>query len=64
MRKRRCTDLKTNTRVYLPKQRPATEEAELLTRSQRILEVVTGYIDRECDDKGNQKVNFLTNKQK
>ena len=55
LRKRRCTDLPTNPRVFLPGARPPVEEAELSTRSSRILEAVGNYIKNKCDDKGNQK---------
>jgi len=62
--RRRCTDICTNPRVYMPKARPAEEEAELLIRGRRIMEVAKAYRDRECDEKGNQKVTPLTSKQK
>ena len=64
LRKRRCTDIRTNPRVFLPKMRPQTEEAELLTRGSRILEVAKGFIDRECDKMGNQCDNNINKVEK
>ena len=60
LRKRRCTDLPTNPRVFLPGARPPGEEAELSTRSSRILAAVSSYIDNKCDDRGNQKDKILS----
>ena len=45
MRKKRCTDIKTNPRVYLPKARPADEEAEFFVRGRRIMD---DRVIREC----------------
>ena len=39
----------------MPTARPAEEEAELLVRGRRIMEVTKAFIDKECDEKGNQK---------
>ena len=52
---RRCTDMKNNRKITIPRGRPATEEAELMTRAEIWNKVVTRYINEKCDNRGNQK---------
>ena len=46
--------------MFLPGARPPGEEAELATRSSRMLERIKVYISNYCDDKGNQKAKVLS----
>ena len=50
--KKRVTDLKINKRVMLTDPRPAGEEATLLVRRGRLIEVAKKYISKRCDKKG------------
>ena len=64
MRRRLATDIKTNQRVIMPQARPAGEEAELLVRFARLEKVFVEYVEKHCDEKGNQKESNLTEKER
>ena len=55
MGNKRVTDIKVNRRVMLPDPRPAGEEATLMVRRERLLDVVEEYINEKCDEKGQVK---------
>ena len=60
MGNRRVTEVKVNRRVMLPDQRPAGEEAVLMVRRERLLQVAREYLQEKCDDKGQvQESNFI-----
>ena len=55
MGNRRVTDIKVNKRVMLAAPRPAGEEATLMVRRERLLQVAREFIDDNCDSKGQIK---------
>ena len=63
LRRRRVTDLKENTRVYLPKPLPINEEAKIQIRRERLEKVYRDFVNENCTDKGEQRSN-LTSAQK
>ena len=62
-RNKRATDVKHNTRVYLPKALDTKLEAGIEVRRQKYLEVHREYAKEFCDEKNNQQSN-LTQSQK
>ena len=60
MGRRRATDLKCNSKVFLPKPLSANEEAFFAVRKEKYLEVFKEYI-KEKTDEGKQKSNLTKN---
>ena len=58
MRKRRVTDLKENSRIYLPKPLSATEEAKIEIRRDKYETIFQRYFHEKCSEKGNQSSNL------
>ena len=56
----RCTAMKHNQRLHLPKPRPPAEEAALGARQDIWLKTATDYIEEHCLEKGVSKVNNLS----
>ena len=56
------TDLQINTRVTLPKGLPSHHEAWLEVRRSKYDQVFRDYIEKNCNEKGEQKPN-LTKKE-
>ena len=63
MRKRRVTDLKENSRVYLPKPLPLQEEAKIEIRREQYEKVFSKFVEDNCSENGAQKSN-LTKEQR
>ena len=61
MGRRKTSEMENVQRFYFPNARPETEEMELATRKELILETTRKYMEVNCDSKGRQKVD---NKQK
>ena len=58
-----CTDMKTNRRVFFPPGRPAKEEAMIEVRKRMWTDIVTEYMEANCDAEGKQKVKQLDQRQ-
>ena len=56
--KRRVTDLKSNTRVHLPKPLQHQKEAHMLVRKDSYTKVFKEYMEENCDSKGRQQENL------
>ena len=56
MRKKRVTDMKENSRIYLPKPLPALEEAKIAIRRETYENVFKTFKKEKCSEKGEQKV--------
>ena len=57
-RKKRATDLKENTKVYLPRPLPTQQEAFAAVRREKWLETHKKYMKENCNEEGNQKTNL------
>ena len=58
LRKRRVTDLKENSKVYLPKPLPSYEEAKIEIRREQYEKVFKEYVNENCSESGGQKSNL------
>ena len=58
LRKRRVTDLKENSKVYLPKPLPSKEEAKIEIRRDQYEKVFKAYVDENCSESGAQSSNL------
>ena len=63
MRCRKVTDLKENSKIYLPKPLEIKEEAKISIRQERFEKIAKDYIEEKCTEKGEQETN-LTQSQK
>ena len=64
MGNRKVTDVRINKRIMLPDPRPAGEEAVLMVRRERLLQVANEYILEKCDKKGNIKDSNFTEEER
>ena len=58
MRKLKVTDVKHNTKIYLPKALDAKSEAGIEVRRQKCMEIYQEYLKEFCDEKGSQTSNL------
>ena len=58
--KKKCTNMKTNRRVYMPPARPVKEECVLQTRENAWMEEWRRYRGEECGKEGSQQHHQLT----
>ena len=58
LRKRRVTDLKENSRVYLPKPLPPQEEAKIEIRREQYEQVFRDHVRDHCSESGTQQSNM------
>ena len=56
--KRKVTDLKGNTKVYLPKALKPTKEAHIYIGRERYREIFAEYKRKNCNKKGEQRSNL------
>ena len=61
--KKRVTDCKDNSRIYMPKGLSTLEEAKLALRTYKLRECYQEYKSKECGEKGDQRTN-LSHEQK
>ena len=64
MRKKRVTDMKENSRIYLPKPLPALEEAKIAIRRETYENVFKTFKEEKCTEKGEQKSNLTWSQRK
>ena len=64
MRKKRVTDMKENSRIYLPKPLPAIEEAKIAIRRETFENVFKTFVKEKCTEKGEQKTNLTWSQKK
>ena len=58
LRKRRVTDMKENSKVYLPKPLPVIEEANIAIRRDKYEQTFKEFVEEKCSKKGEQKSNL------
>ncbi|MCP3678952.1 MAG: hypothetical protein GY782_01110, partial [Gammaproteobacteria bacterium] len=62
--KRRVTDLPQNSKVFLPPPLPATTEAGLAVKKQKLMSTLDQFMEKNCDSKGKQRASSLNASQK
>ena len=64
LRNLKATDVKLNTKVFLPQPQSVQYETQLEIRNNQFSKVFTNYVQEKCDDKMRQKPNLSVNVRK